>query len=399
MESRFVLFTLNSLEIKFLIHFLMSRFWALASIWVVFLTSQGISLLEVALITTAYSLSIAVFEIPTGYIADRFGRKFSIVLAYLSQSLGIFIFAFSQDTWQFILGFSVWGIGMTMNSGAEQAWLYDETKANPLYENQHDTRYQEVYGLMVTVSFLSSTLAYFAGGLLAEFSLKLPIVLTATVFLFSGIWLTSVPESDVGQIKKKDGSSSTMEALAILKRPEIAFLAVISMIVGGIITSTIYWIQPYFDNSNVSLTMIGVIGSLGVLAASFGASLSKRMADRMGHKTMVGIVSTMAICFLFMAITPVLMVLALFLIIRALRGAFNPYLSTLLNREFSSHIRATALSLVAALSTFCIMLAELGSAFLIQYYSFSVFYTISALLLLVIALPFAVLYASRIITE
>jgi hypothetical protein len=71
----------------------------------------------------------------------------------------------------------------------------------------------------------------------------------------------------------------------------------------------------------------------------------------------------------------------------------------LLNREFASHIRATALSLVAALSTFCIMLAELGSAYLIEYYSFSLFYGISALLLLFVAIPFALLYALRKSTE
>lgn len=394
-EPRFLLFTLNSLEWKFLIHFFTSRFWALASVWVIFLTNQGISLLEVALITTAYSLSIAVFEIPTGYIADRFGRKTSIIMAYMFQFAGIITFAFSMQTWQFMIGFAIWGIGMTMNSGAEQAWLYDEIKANPAYTGNHDNRYQSVYGLMVTVSFLSSTLAYGVGGFLAEFSLRIPIVLTGLVFFFSGIWLSRVPEHSWNNTKKVSTKDTTVKAFSILKHPEIMFLTIISMIVGGLITSVIYWIQPYFDNSDVSLTLIGIVGALGVLAASYGSSMSKKLADKMGTKTMIGIVAAMAIAFLLMSVLSVFLVLILFLVIRALRGAFNPYLSSMLNREFSSDIRATALSIVASVTTFSIMIAEIGSAFLIEYFSFSVFYMVAAILLSIIGIPAAVFYSRK----
>ena len=49
---------------------------------VLFFQSHGLSLTEIMLLQSAYSLSLALFEIPSGYIADSFGRKNSIANRY-----------------------------------------------------------------------------------------------------------------------------------------------------------------------------------------------------------------------------------------------------------------------------------------------------------------------------
>ena len=61
---------------------------------VLFFQEHGLSLTEVMLLQALYSISVAIFEIPSGYIADVFGRKKSIVLSTLFCFSGYLIFSF-----------------------------------------------------------------------------------------------------------------------------------------------------------------------------------------------------------------------------------------------------------------------------------------------------------------
>lgn len=57
------------------------------AIMVLFWQSHGLSMAEVMFLQSAFALSMVLFEVPTGFIADRFGHKFSLVLAGLFLAL------------------------------------------------------------------------------------------------------------------------------------------------------------------------------------------------------------------------------------------------------------------------------------------------------------------------
>ena len=54
---------------------------------VIFFQDNGLSLSEVMTLQGIYSLTIAIMEIPSGFLADRFGRKQTLVF-------GTFFFSF-----------------------------------------------------------------------------------------------------------------------------------------------------------------------------------------------------------------------------------------------------------------------------------------------------------------
>ena len=47
---------------------------------VLFFKEHNLTLFEVMILQAVYSVSVALFEIPSGYIADVFGRKNTIIL-------------------------------------------------------------------------------------------------------------------------------------------------------------------------------------------------------------------------------------------------------------------------------------------------------------------------------
>ena len=52
-------------------------------VFVVFMLALGLSLAQVSVVVAAYLISSALFEIPAGVFADRFGNKFSILIGSL----------------------------------------------------------------------------------------------------------------------------------------------------------------------------------------------------------------------------------------------------------------------------------------------------------------------------
>ena len=116
--------------------------WFMVSmpIIVLFFQSHGLSLTEIMLLQSAYSLSLALFEIPSGYIADSFGRKNSIVIGTILTFIGYLIFSFYYGFYNFIMAEILLGLGGSLISGADSALIYDtllETKEknNPIRNN------------------------------------------------------------------------------------------------------------------------------------------------------------------------------------------------------------------------------------------------------------------------
>lgn len=69
-------------------------------------------------------------EIPTGVIADRFGRKTSIILGSIVLSIAALIYGSIPNFYNFLLGEFLFAIGVALISGADKAILYDSLKEN-----------------------------------------------------------------------------------------------------------------------------------------------------------------------------------------------------------------------------------------------------------------------------
>lgn len=66
-----------------------------------------------------------VAEVPSGALADRFGRRPAVVASSLFQALGYVLWITLPGFWAFAGGFVLWGVGGALSSGAFEALLYD----------------------------------------------------------------------------------------------------------------------------------------------------------------------------------------------------------------------------------------------------------------------------------
>ena len=69
------------------------------------------------------------FEVPTGVVADLYGRKLSVVISLLVMGSATILVGAVPQFWAILLGWVLWGFGLTFMSGAYEAWITDEVGA------------------------------------------------------------------------------------------------------------------------------------------------------------------------------------------------------------------------------------------------------------------------------
>src|SRR5512132_831873 len=71
-------------------------FGLIGAMWVIFLTQRrGLSLAQASLVDVMFFVAAAFGEVPTGIVADRFGRKASLIVGAILLCVGILGWTFA----------------------------------------------------------------------------------------------------------------------------------------------------------------------------------------------------------------------------------------------------------------------------------------------------------------
>lgn len=97
--------------------------------WVALLALRGFSILEIGILESIFHIVSSCFEIPSGVVADVFGRKRTMVLARVVSLISSLLMILSFNFWTvaFAIGFSA--ISYNLESGTREALAYDSLKS------------------------------------------------------------------------------------------------------------------------------------------------------------------------------------------------------------------------------------------------------------------------------
>lgn len=96
--------------------------------WVALLALRGFSMFEIGMLESIFHIVSSCFEIPSGVVADVFGRKKTMVLASLVSFVSGLFMILSNNFWSvaFAIGFSA--LSYNLESGTREALAYDSLK-------------------------------------------------------------------------------------------------------------------------------------------------------------------------------------------------------------------------------------------------------------------------------
>ena len=96
----------------------------------------GLDPLQLALVGTMLEITVTLCEVPTGIVADLYGRRASILAGLVLIGAGLLVEGAVAALPAILLGQVLWGLGYTFTSGADAAWIADEVgeeRARHLY--------------------------------------------------------------------------------------------------------------------------------------------------------------------------------------------------------------------------------------------------------------------------
>ena len=311
---------------------------------VLFFKSYDLTLTEVMLLQSIYSLSLALFEIPSGYIADVFGRKKSIVVGTILSFIGYLFFSFFDGFYTFAIAQALVGIAGSLISGSDSALIYDT-----LLETGNENTYTKIEGKNYAIGNFSEATAGIIGGFLAVSSIYLPVYIQTTIlFLSIPIAVTLVEPKRNIKNKLNQSFKAILEVVqfAIVDNIKIRWLIIYSSAMGLATLSTAWLAQPFFKEVGVPLVYFGILWA-GLNIATGLTSINAHQFDKKGNTHKVLILLSLAIITLFVTLGMNITIYGLIIImfIYLLRGIATPMLRNAININTTSDRRATVLSI------------------------------------------------------
>ena len=316
---------------------------------------HGVPLYHAVLAQSVYSAVALLMEVPTGLIADKFGRKTSIVLGYILGALGLVVLAMSPTVMGLYLTQLLRATGSALISGASEAILFEASKDEGL-------DYKKQSSIVLSNGVAGLCFAGIVSGIIYsqyDHHSFLPLlyasVATQLVAVFLAISLKDNESVTKKSILKKELKTWEMLAnLITLMRGNKTIFAF--TMVGLLTVCNEYFLYgtygPYFEKIGVSNFWVGAAFSLGLLV-NFLLQRNVYKIERYltFEKALVIIkLGTILGYFGLAALTQNTLVV---IILISTIGVFNierPIVSDIVNQEIDNNIRATVLSGMSLMS-------------------------------------------------
>ena len=309
---------------------------------VLFYQDNGLSMQDIFWLKSVYSIAIVVMEVPSGYMADAWGRKKTLLFGSVFGAIGFAFYSFSYEFWAFAVAEIVLGIGQSFVSGADSAMLYDTLKVSGK-ENQ----YIKQEGRITSAGNFSEALAGVCGGLLAAVSLRLPFYFQ---FGVSAIAIPAALLLHEPRYHAREVAHSLKSIFGTIRQTflhaEMRSALLLSSLTGTASLTFAWFVQPYFQEAGLPVTMFGIMWTLLNLSAGFSSILSYKAENFLGQRnSLFVIIFGLSIGYVFAAWEISLAGIGILFGFYVLRGIAHPILKDYLNQYTRSEVRATILSL------------------------------------------------------
>lgn len=326
---------------------------------------SGMKLSEIYFMEACCVIVATLLQVPTGALADRWGRANTVRLGMVFLIMEMISFATASCRVSIWISNTFWAIGYSLISGADSAWLYDSLK-----NLGRESEYKKITGKASSYRLAIVGISALGVGHIAEINIRLPMVIDSILILCGLIVCFFFKEPPNYHLMPKGYGDHMKESLNIvLRAPKLIWLISFSILIG--VTSKLWFFtyNPYFAEAHLPLAYYGYVFAIlnGI------ASLSSYHADMVSKKlgsyasTMV-MLSLIVIPIILMGIYVSVWSIPLVFLQNFVRGYMGPFMEHMMHDRIDSSRRATIMSVrsacnegvaVASLMLFSVVTASL----------------------------------------
>ena len=353
--------------------------------WVALLAARGFSVFEIGILESIFHVVSMCFEIPSGAVADAFGRKRTMAASEVLMILSILGMLCSGTFWTVAVAIGISALSYNMASGTREALAYDTLK-----ENGQEQEYDRFASMEMVIYRLGSATAVLCAGLALILGYRRAYLLdlgmrSVCLLLTLGLREPKLKEKEErngnakqdaereGEVSKKDSKSSesvseklkncVVESLGFLRsHPEAVGIIALNSVVGAVATLLLFFLQARLPVYGLKTGLLGPALFFMSVGAACGAKAITFFRKK-GYKSIavISICGVLAAFGILYTKQPYLICLGGFLV--AFSDDFlEVRTDVLLNEKIPSAQRATLISVCSfAFSVVMIFLSPLIS--------------------------------------
>lgn len=309
--------------------------------------ASGLSLAHVVFAQGLYSLTVLFMEVPTGIVADKFGRKISLAAGYAMSVFGLVTMVVSPTLAGLYIMRFLQATGSALVSGASEALLYEASiEEKREYKKESSATFANgVLGL--SIAGVISGIAYQFYGSASFVPL---LILTATLQLVIVVICLSINERKLNSKEAKKEIESweiLIQTIFVMRKNQTIFALTMFGLLAACNEYFLYGTYaPYLDSLHVNKFAVGAVFSVGLLLNFYLMRNIYKLEQYFTLEKILGFIKLLA-AVSYIALSIITPQLAILLTVAVAIGVFNierPIISDFANQEIDSSIRATVLS-------------------------------------------------------
>lgn len=308
----------------------------------------GLTLADILLLQAIFSIATVVMEYPSGYLSDRLGYRFSLLLASLLGISGWLTYTMAGSFLTVLLAEVQLGVSYAFISGADSALLFETLRGEGREEEylRHD-------GKMTAWAQAGEAAGAIGAGVLYAKLPLLPFILQVGVWICA--WLVcrrlrEPPGQPPTPVASHWREASRIARQALAHNPALRRTLLFGALIGLASFYPVWLVQPYMQEHGVPLAWFGPVWAAANLAVSLGSILSARAHFHLGTRGVIWLCLLLtAAGYLGLALTTAIWGCAWYLLLTLMRGLQGPLVRLHLQHLSTHGERASILSLKSLL--------------------------------------------------
>lgn len=322
----------------------------------------GLRFSQVFYINAWFHLWSFLLEIPTGTVADFFGRKKSLILAPIVGIIGAIVYTSYPHIAVFLIGEVIWAVSYTLASGADVALVYDSLK-----KIDETKRSKKVISKLESIKLSGIVVGALIGGVIAKLlNARVTFlfqIIPLTISFIIALTLKEPPAAENEKIRKEPYFKILSDGIRFFTKHDILKILTLDMVVVNAVSFMIIWFyQKLLINAGVDIVFFGFVHSAMAVGQIIIISNFPFFEKMLGGKKRVLLFTAISSGVLFIILS---FAKAAIIVIPAIIFATGfglsriPLFTSYMNKYIPSDKRATILSTTSMFRTFSIVIANL----------------------------------------
>lgn len=365
-------------------------FLGVTTLWVLYLTHRGMSLVEVGLLESIFHVASFMFEVPSGALADRLGYRMCLVLGRVCAVISSGIMIFSHSFVWLAIGFIISALSYNLNSGTNEALIYESLRKLNAGE-----KYISVSANINAIYEFTDTLGVFIAGWFVNryFEGVYWIQILVSVLAIVCVILMAEPDKPVAK-QPSDQSDGYLDILkkAVLflkENKQLRSLMLFFALFQGIMATYFFYFQSLMDRYGFKGIQISMLIVVSAVFQIIGAKIAPQIEKRVGKAALITWFLLLLSLLLIVSFSSQLAALIVcFISINTLGAVSQPIFSNYFNQLIPSSSRATLLSVSSMLYSVAMIMLFPVTGWLVEKLNFSVSFGMSGIMLFILLAVF-----------